>query len=197
MLNSYLGRLGVMAAVAACLVFMGGCHHDIWALNYSPNPAAASLKSVEGAEQPRVRVVTVEQVKQAVEIEQKFLDEHNIRREDETLAEQMQIQEQLFHLFRVREDAGLVVRLGECAFTYDEPVLENDPRLVHLGQNKGATVILLCLYPQQKADGSGKASREAWGGGASWAEHGDYAVAAQFFRRLTPEEQKQIEGKKP
>jgi hypothetical protein len=197
MLTFYLRNMAVVSTVAACLVLMGGCHHDIWALNYTPNPAAAGLKSVELAEPPRVRVVTLEQVRQAVEIEQKFLDEHSIVREDETLAEQMQIQEQLFHVFRVREDAGLVVRLGECAFTYDEPVLENDPRLVHLGQNKGASVVLLCLYPQQKADGSGKASRDAWGGGASWAEHNDYAAAAQFFRRLTPEEQEQIKAKKP
>jgi hypothetical protein len=197
MLNFYLRNAAVVSVVAACLVLMGGCHHDIWAMNYTPNPAAGGLKSVEVAEPVRVRVVTEEQVKQAVEIEQKFLDEHSIRREDETLTEQMQLQEQLFHLFRVREDAGLVVRLGECAFTYDEPVSENDPRLVHLGQSKGAAVILLCLYPQQKVDGSGKAPRDAWGGGASWAEHGDYAVAAQFFRRLTPEEQQQISGKKP
>jgi hypothetical protein len=198
MLNSYLRSMAVVPTAVAGLVFVGGCHHDIWALNYEPNPAAAGLKSVEMAEPPRVREVTPEQVKQAVEIEQKFLDEHSMRREDETLVEQMQLQEQLFHVFKVREDAGLVVRLGECDFTYDEPVLENDPRLVHLGQHKGATVILLCLFPKQKADGPApNVSHDAWGGGASWADHGDYAVAAQFFRRLTPEEQEQIKAKKP
>ncbi len=201
MLNFYLRNAAVVSAVA-CLVFVGGCHHDIWALNYTPNPAAAGLKSVEVGEPPRVRVVTPEQVKQAVEIEQKFLDEHSIRREDETLVEQMQLQEQLFHVFKVREDAGLVVRLGECDFAYDEPVLENDPRLVHLGQHKGATVILLCLFPKQKADGPApNVSHDAWGGGArGWGvEHARLRGRGQgsFFRRLTPEEQEQIKAKKP
>ncbi len=111
MLNSYLKGLAVVAAV--CLVFVGGCRQDIWSANYEPNPAAAAIPKNARIKEPlQVRVVTPEQVREAVAVERKYLDEHNLIRADETLAEQMELQDKLFQVLRVRDSGNSVVRLG-------------------------------------------------------------------------------------
>jgi hypothetical protein len=196
MLNSYLKGLAVVAA--ACLAFVGGCRQDIWTANYVPNPAAAAISKNAKIKDPlQVRVVTPEQVREAVTVERKYLDEHNLIRADATLAEQMQIQEKLFQVFRVRDSRSSVVRLGECTITSEEPLTESLSRLERLGKKKDASFILVVLFPQQMSKIHPKnLSDDAWGGGGNWANMGEYAGAAQLFRRLTPEEQEEIKGSK-
>lgn len=129
---------GVVAAVA--VLVSSGCAGNPWARTFRGSEQAHDSSPV-GIVQ--VRVVTMDQIRQAARRAEAYLAERKLAPEDMSPEDAAALRSLYLDEFRLRADAASMIHLGTSAFTASRPAERSDPRLLEFARRLGATHVFL------------------------------------------------------
>lgn len=131
---------------------LGGCAADPWKQSYT-GPVRTDGPSQIPSAVVQVRVITFEQLNEAQAFTTKYLDEHNLAREDVTPDQRSDLWQGTLNAFRMHEDARRVNFLGQSAFTSEFQARPDDPRLISFAESLGADVAFLATQYEGERQG--------------------------------------------
>lgn len=216
-------RFAVIVACVAVLASLGGCEtqQNGWRQFYSPSPRNAVIHP-SPTENPQIRTVTPQQVKDWAARANAFFEERHIAPEDISAADGKSLRQLELDAFLIREDPDSVCIIGNSGFDGPQSGSRDDPQLVAFAESVGASFVVLMTEYLGQVDGytavpmstygfaSGNAfvttSRGGWAQGYSNGVSTSttyvpvattfprYANLAIYFRRISPSERAAIDA---